>query len=479
MQSKKSRTIILIGFGTLIAFIIVITSVGFAYTLDKSSEFRDFTAEYHEKATLTYEMRLAARERLISLILMSNLADPFARDTEMLRFNRIGTRFATARIKLEEHVLSPGEKELLVRQAEATGVVRPIQEQLIDIALDGDFTRAHRMLTEELIPAQNEVIDLLRELHTVQEEINNEAVLAYTHQQERSYVLFMSILGLATIIAGMIIGYIVIRQITGAEKALFKEKERYSLAVRGANDGLWDWDLETNEVYFSPRWKDMLGYEEHQMPNKLDQWFNRIHPDDAEEALAKLNTHLNGHSYYFESIHRLRNKEGEYRWFLDRGLAIRNETGKAYRIAGSQTDITEQKAREEQLRSNEQRMRAVLDNVLEGIITTDSNGVIESINNAAEAMLGMLEELAVGHNLREFLPDVHKQSYSRFLTQQSSDEDEEPSDCYINREIVITEADGGHACNCDLTISTMKFEGELKLLHILRTGPEASNKKSA
>lgn len=475
MQSKKSRTVILIGFGTLVGFIILIASAGFAYTMSKSSDFRDLSAEFHEKAYLSYDMRLAARERLTSLILMSNLADPFARDTEMLRFNRIGTRFATARIKLESFPLSDRERELLNAQAEATKEVRPIQDELIDIAFAGDFVRAQKMLAEQLIPAQNRVIDSLKELRELQDQLNNQAVLSYTRQAEHSYVLFMSLLALSTVIAGAIIGLVVVRQITGTEQALFREKERYSLAVRGANDGLWDWDLVTNEVYFSPRWKDMLGYEEHEIPNKLDQWFNRIHPDDAEEALARLNTHLNGHSYYFESMHRLKTKQGEYRWFLDRGLAIRNEEGKAYRIAGSQTDVTEQKAREELLRTNEQRMRTVLDNVLEGIVTTDSNGLIESTNNAAEALLGMPDESAVGHNLREYLPDNHKQAYSRFLSEQ---QDGSRGEDYVNREIAITEA-GGRACNCDLTISTMKVDDQVKLLHIFRTRREVGNIKTA
>jgi diguanylate cyclase (GGDEF)-like protein/PAS domain S-box-containing protein len=134
-----------------------------------------------------------------------------------------------------------------------------------------------------------------------------------------------------------------------AEEALRESEERYALAARGANDGLWDWDLRNSTVYFSDRWKSMLGYEEEEVGGHPEEWLGRIHPDDRETVEAKMTTHLIGHNPHFESECRIRHKDGTYRWMLNRGLAVWSKDGKAYRIVGSQTDITARKMVEEQL----------------------------------------------------------------------------------------------------------------------------------
>ncbi|MBV9385049.1 MAG: diguanylate cyclase [Chroococcidiopsidaceae cyanobacterium CP_BM_ER_R8_30] len=134
------------------------------------------------------------------------------------------------------------------------------------------------------------------------------------------------------------------------EKSLRESEERYALAARGANDGLWDWNLKTKQIYFSPRWKSMLGYSEDDIGNTMDEWSGRIHPDDATLVKEALLAHLLGQTPHFENEHRMRHQDGSYRWVLSRGLAVRNASGNAYRIAGSQTDITERKQAESQLR---------------------------------------------------------------------------------------------------------------------------------
>ncbi|NJO51770.1 MAG: diguanylate cyclase [Leptolyngbyaceae cyanobacterium RM2_2_4] len=133
------------------------------------------------------------------------------------------------------------------------------------------------------------------------------------------------------------------------EEALRENQERYALAVRGANDGLWDWNLRTNEIYLSPRWKEMLGYEEGEIGNNLNEWFSRVHPDELYRVKAQLNAHLDGSTEHFESEYRILHRDGSYRWLLNRGLAVRDEKGKACRMAGSQTDITKRRQAEEQL----------------------------------------------------------------------------------------------------------------------------------
>lgn len=133
------------------------------------------------------------------------------------------------------------------------------------------------------------------------------------------------------------------------EEALRESEERYALAMRGSNDGLWDWDLRSNEIYFSPRWKSMLGYSEKEITNSPQEWFSRVHPDDIDKLRIDIETHLTRNSPHFENEHRLQHKDGDYRYILSRGIAVSDANGMAQRIAGSITDITERKAVEQKL----------------------------------------------------------------------------------------------------------------------------------
>jgi diguanylate cyclase (GGDEF)-like protein/PAS domain S-box-containing protein len=134
-----------------------------------------------------------------------------------------------------------------------------------------------------------------------------------------------------------------------ALEALRESEERYALSARGANDGLWVWDLKSDDIYFSARWKSMLGFEEPEIGSNPDEWLSRVHADDIDRLRSAIRIHRQGQSPHFESECRVRNKAGDYRWMLSRGLAVRDASGAAFRIAGSQTDITERKKAEEQL----------------------------------------------------------------------------------------------------------------------------------
>ncbi len=134
-----------------------------------------------------------------------------------------------------------------------------------------------------------------------------------------------------------------------AESALRASEERYALAARGANDGLWDWEVQRRRAYYSSRWKSILGYEEVEVDGTIDWWFERIHPEDRDRVQAELELHLEGQSEHFESEHRVLGGDGAYRWVLVRGLAVRDADGSPYRMAGSLTDISARKRVEETL----------------------------------------------------------------------------------------------------------------------------------
>ena len=134
-----------------------------------------------------------------------------------------------------------------------------------------------------------------------------------------------------------------------SEKTLRESVERYVLSVRGANDGLWDWNINSNLIYYSARWKSMLGFEEGDITSSPGEWLNRVHPDDRLQLEKEISSHIDGHIPHFKSEYRILHKDGSYRWVLSRGLVIRNNSTGACRIAGAMTDITEWKQAEEQL----------------------------------------------------------------------------------------------------------------------------------
>src|SRR2546421_3445105 len=128
-----------------------------------------------------------------------------------------------------------------------------------------------------------------------------------------------------------------------AQEALRESEERYALAAQGANDGLWDWNVLTNFVHYSLRWKAMLGCQEGEVGDRPEEWLERIHDADRERVKQEIAAHQKGLTPHFESEHRMLHKDGSFRWMLSRGLAVRDASGKTLRMAGSQTDITEGK----------------------------------------------------------------------------------------------------------------------------------------
>jgi len=133
------------------------------------------------------------------------------------------------------------------------------------------------------------------------------------------------------------------------EDKLRVSEERYALAVGGANDGIWDWDLDTGTIYFSPRWKSMLGYKDGEIGDQPEELFRRVHPEDLTKLKEDINLHLEGRTPHLQSEFRVNHKDGAYRWMLYRGLAVNNNGSRPARLAGSQTDITDSKRTEQQL----------------------------------------------------------------------------------------------------------------------------------
>lgn len=131
-----------------------------------------------------------------------------------------------------------------------------------------------------------------------------------------------------------------------AAMKMMQSQEQFELAVRGSQDGIWDWFLRDNRIFFSPRWKDQLGYRDEELPNELETFESRLHPDDRKEVMAFIDSYVRNDISVYSKEFRLRHKDGTYRWILSRGEACRDAQGVPYRLAGSHTDITQRKQAE-------------------------------------------------------------------------------------------------------------------------------------
>ena len=210
---------------------------------------------------------------------------------------------------------------------------------------------------------------------------------------------------------------ILAEQVTGLTRdrerirnALAKSEERFDLAMRGANDGVWDWDLSSNMVYFSPRWKAMLGHSEDEIGPALMEWSGRLHPEDQPAVTAALDAHLNGETTHFENTFRFRHKEGYYLWMLSRGFAVRDAEGNVLRMVGTHTDVSQQKRAEEALILAKEAAEAASRAKSEFLanmsheIRTPMNGVL--------GMLNLTMDTALSDEQREYLGMAHSSANS-------------------------------------------------------------------
>jgi PAS domain S-box-containing protein len=191
------------------------------------------------------------------------------------------------------------------------------------------------------------------------------------------------------------------------EVSLLTHAERLGYAVRGMNDGIWDWRVDTGEVYFSPRWCEMLGYTSAEVPQRLSSWSDHVHPDDLAWVLAEVERHFRGETERYETTHRVRNKSGEWLWILDRGeVVLWSPEGRPLRMVGAHTDVTPQKRIEQQLQEQERRTAALMQLAPVGIYNTDQSGRCLYVNEAWCSITGLSLSDALGIGwVRSLHPD--------------------------------------------------------------------------
>jgi PAS domain S-box-containing protein len=185
------------------------------------------------------------------------------------------------------------------------------------------------------------------------------------------------------------------------ERALRQSEERWQLAIRGTNDGIWDWNIKTDEVFFSTRWKEMLGYEDQDIETSSNDWRERIHPDDLERVTQFYQDHITGKTPFYVNEHRLRCKDGTYKWILARGQALWDEAGNVIRMTGSHTDISDHKRAEEALQESQEQLQAILDNSPAIIYLIDTENRYLLVNRRYENLFNTTQDQVVGKNLYE------------------------------------------------------------------------------
>jgi PAS domain S-box-containing protein len=145
-----------------------------------------------------------------------------------------------------------------------------------------------------------------------------------------------------------------VTQERAAEQALQLAEERWNFALEGSGDGVWDWDARHNTMYFSPRWKQMIGFGDEEIGDSLEDWASRVHPDDLDGVMSELRRHLRGEAPVYQSEHRLRHRDGHDLWVLDRGKVVeRDAQGRPLRLVGTRTDITLDRQAEQVLRDKQ------------------------------------------------------------------------------------------------------------------------------
>lgn len=187
------------------------------------------------------------------------------------------------------------------------------------------------------------------------------------------------------------------------QEALQLSQERFALAVEGASEGIWDWDIKTGLIYFSPRWKSMLGYGDREIANRFEEWSYRLHPEDRAQAFTVLNEYLEGKTPIYEQEFRLLHKDGTYRWILARGKALRDKEGKPYRMAGSHADITEGKQAQEAL----QLTQFSVDRTADAIFWSGLDARFIYVNQAACQSLGYSQEELLRMRVWDIDPDFN------------------------------------------------------------------------
>ncbi len=188
-------------------------------------------------------------------------------------------------------------------------------------------------------------------------------------------------------------------------EALYASEERLYLAISGTSDGLWDWQVTTGEVYYSPRFMEVLGYEQYELPQHIQTFYDLLHPDDRVYILKCIEDYFRKRITPYAVEYRLKHKNGSYLWFNARGKATWDDQGNAIRMTGFTTDITANKHVQTELIKSKEYLQGILDASHHSIISVGLDGKIQLFNKAAEKMLGYDADEVIGKHTPTLIHD--------------------------------------------------------------------------
>jgi len=200
------------------------------------------------------------------------------------------------------------------------------------------------------------------------------------------------------------------------ERQRLSESEgRLRVALQGCDIGVWDWQVDSGKIYYSPRWKTLLGFAEDENPGHAETWLTRVHPDDLVRVTATLDDHLSGRSELFLCEHRLRHKRGGYLWVQQSGVASRDESGRVRRMIGAMADVSAHKAAQAELLASREAYRAVVEGVTQVIFRTDGTGRLSFLNPAWQELTGRSSADSLGKSLTSFVHEEDSPAVRHFL----------------------------------------------------------------
>ncbi len=203
------------------------------------------------------------------------------------------------------------------------------------------------------------------------------------------------------------------------ENQLKEQKEQFELAINGSNDGIWDWNLNTNELFLSARWKELLGYADSEIDNHYDSFALLLHPEDKQNFEKAVSHYLNSHFKLFDTEFRMLHKNGSYRWIWARGEAIRGSDGKINRMAGSHTDITAKKEAERIIQDRERYFRTVIQTTQDGFWVIGEDHRLTYVNEAYCRLSGYTKDELLNLNIENLeineAPEEAEQKLKRIL----------------------------------------------------------------
>jgi len=284
----------------------------------------------------------------------------------------------------------------------STPIVYKNKKVLVSTIFDADNIE----LTKEIVKQYGK--DLEKEFDSKSKEL-------IKSKKDFTYLLSMGMIIQFFVISVLIFMLIQNRKLS---KKLKYSEDRLKFAIDGSGDGLWDWNIITGKVYFSKRWKEMLGFKENEIENDLKEWSSRVYSDDLDNTMKDVQAHIDGKTEIYENEHRLLCKDGSYIWILDRGKALFDSSGKAIRMLGFHTDITHrkemeqklvleknkaekaEKAKSEFLANMSHEIRTPLSGILgfvdilkENIKDEQNRKYLEIIDNSSNHLLGVIEDI--------------------------------------------------------------------------------------